>query len=48
VRTLLAELDATRRAADVRQRPTFDVNGQRLLGSQPYETFAEVIASQLP
>ena len=47
-RTLLADLDATRREAGVRQRPTFDVNGQRLLGSQPYGTFAEVIASQLP
>ena len=48
VRTLLHELDAARREVDVRQRPTFDVNGQRLLGSQPYGTFAEVIASQLP
>ena len=48
MRTLLRELDAARREVDVRQRPTFDVNGQRLLGSQPYETFAEVIAGQLP
>jgi protein-disulfide isomerase len=47
-RTLLAELDATRRDAGVTQRPTFDLNGQRILGSQPYETFAEAIAIQLP
>ncbi len=45
-RALLAQLDATRREAGVRQRPTFDVNGQRLLGSQPYETFAEVLSEQ--
>ena len=47
MRTLLHELDAARREVDVRQRPTFDVNGQRLLGSQPYETFAEVIAAAI-
>jgi len=48
MRALLAQLDAARREAGVSQRPTFDVNGQRLLGAQPYETFAELIASQLP
>ncbi len=48
MRDLLAELDAARREVGVRQRPTFDVNGQRFLGSQPYEIFAEVISSQLP
>lgn len=42
-RDLLAELDASRREAGVTQRPTFDVNGQRVLGAQPYETFAELI-----
>lgn len=47
-RVLLEELDGMRREAGITQRPTFDVNGQRLLGSQPYETFAGVIASQLP
>ena len=41
-------LDATRREAGVRQRPTFDVNGQRLLGSQPYETFAAIINGAQP
>ena len=48
MRTLLRDLDAARREVDVRQRPTFDINGQRLVGSQPYGTFAEVIATQLP
>ncbi len=47
-RALLAQLDETRRGAGVRQRPTFDVNGQRLFGAQPYETFATIIAGQLP
>ena len=47
-RALLARLDAARREAGVIQRPTFDINGQRLLGSQPYETFAGVIAAQVP
>jgi protein-disulfide isomerase len=47
-RTLLEQLDEARREAGVSQRPTFDVNGVRLAGSQPYETFAEIIAGQLP
>jgi protein-disulfide isomerase len=47
VRALLEELDTARREAGVSQRPTFDVNGLRLAGAQPYETFAGVIAEQL-
>ena len=47
-RALVAQLDAARREAGVRQRPTFEINGERLVGAQPYETFAEVIASELP
>lgn len=47
-RALLEELDNARREAGVSQRPTFDVNGLRLAGSQSYEIFAEVIAAQLP
>lgn len=47
-RALLAELDAARRAAGVTQRPTFDLNGQRVLGSQPYETFAAIITGLQP
>lgn len=48
VRAMLEQLDATRREAGIRQRPTFDVGGQILLGSHPYETFAEVIADAMP
>jgi protein-disulfide isomerase len=47
-RELVNQLDEARRDKGIRQRPTFDVNGQLLLGAQPYETFAEVIASQIP
>ena len=42
-RALVNELDEARRAVGVRQRPTFDVNGQILLGAQPYETFQAAI-----
>lgn len=48
VRTLLDQLDDARRDAGITQRPTFDLNGRRLLGAQPYETFAEVITGSLP
>ncbi len=37
VRTLLDQLDNARRDAGVTQRPTFDINGRRVLGAQPYE-----------
>jgi protein-disulfide isomerase len=47
-RALVTALDVARREAGVTQRPTFDVNGQRLVGAQPYETFAEAIQSQIP
>lgn len=46
-RALLEQLDGARREAGVSQRPTFDINGTRLAGSQPYELFAGVIAEQL-
>lgn len=52
VRELLQQLDSDRRANRVSQRPTFDITSaagsQRLLGAQPYETFAEVIQSLRP
>jgi protein-disulfide isomerase len=52
VRVLLQRLDDARRANLVSQRPTFDVvstaGDQRLLGAQPYETFAEIIRSLNP
>jgi predicted DsbA family dithiol-disulfide isomerase len=48
MRDHIRQLDQARRDKGIRQRPTFDVNGQLLLGAQPYETFAEVILDQLP
>lgn len=48
VRATLEQLDATRREAGIRQRPTFDVGGRILLGSHTYETFAETIADSMP
>lgn len=52
VREELRQLDDARRAVSVSQRPTFDivssVGNQRLLGSQPFETFDEIIRSLLP
>lgn len=34
--------------AGIFNRPTFDLNGQRLIGAQPYDTFAAAIDSLLP
>ena len=48
MRELLNTLDEQRREAGVRQRPTFEINGERLAGSQPYDTFASVIEGKLP
>ena len=44
VRDLIAALDAARREAGIFNRPTFDLNGQRLIGAQPYDTFAAAIS----
>jgi protein-disulfide isomerase len=44
-RALVRQLDEARRDAGIHQRPTFDLNGQRFIGAQPYETFAAAIAS---
>lgn len=48
MRATLAQLDSARRDVGVTQRPTFDLNGQRVLGAQPYETFAGIIAGEQP
>jgi predicted DsbA family dithiol-disulfide isomerase len=52
VRAELQQLDETRRANTVSQRPTFDLvsaaGEQRILGSQSYETFESAILSLLP
>lgn len=47
-RALAEQLDEARRAASVFNRPTIDINGQRLIGAQPYDTIAAVIDSFLP
>ena len=48
VREQLAALDAARREAGIFNRPTFDLNGQRLIGAQPYQAFAAAIDALLP
>jgi protein-disulfide isomerase len=37
--TTVTELDSIRRERGIFNRPTFDINGQMLLGSQPFSTF---------
>lgn len=44
----VSQLDTIRRDAGITRRPTFDINGLVLFGSQPFETFAQAIDSQLP
>jgi protein-disulfide isomerase len=48
VRDQIAALDAARREAGIFNRPTFDLNGQRLIGAQPYDAFATAISNLLP
>ena len=43
----ITALDSQRREAGIRQRPTFDINGQQLFGAQPFAVFAEVIEAKL-
>lgn len=45
---LVSELNDERREDGVFQRPTFDINGQRLFGNVPYDTFAAAIDTALP
>jgi len=51
-RTLLDDLNTARRAQGIAQRPTFELvtaeGTQRLIGAQPYDTFATAIAALLP
>jgi hypothetical protein len=42
------QLDGARRDAGIFNRPTIDINGERLIGAQPYETFAALIENSLP
>ena len=43
----VTELDSIRRNLGVFNRPTFDINGQLLVGSQPFEVFANIFNSLL-
>lgn len=43
----VTELDSIRRGNDVFNRPTFDINGQLLIGSQPFDVFAQFIEAAL-
>lgn len=52
VRTLLKTLDQSRRDRGIFNRPTFDIasatsDGQRIIGTQPFETFATAIDAQM-
>ncbi|RMF04663.1 MAG: DsbA family protein, partial [Chloroflexi bacterium] len=40
---LLQQQDETRRATGIRTRPTFDINGQLVVGAQGYDAFKSVI-----
>ncbi len=45
--TLALTLDNARRELGIVSRPTFDINGARLLGNQPYPVFAATIDNAL-
>ncbi len=44
----VTELDSIRRNLGVWNRPTFTINGQLLVGSQPFEIFEQFILAALP
>ena len=44
----VVELDKIRRNLGILNRPTFDINGTYIIGSQPYVFFSEYIDSILP
>jgi protein-disulfide isomerase len=41
-------MDQERRAAGIRQRPSFDVNGRIIEGSLPYPALAQVLDEMMP
>jgi protein-disulfide isomerase len=43
----VTELDSIRRQIGVFNRPTFDIDGQLLIGSQPFNVFAQFIEASL-
>ena len=44
----VTELDSQRRARGIFNRPTFDINGELLVGAQPYATFEQYFQSLAP
>ncbi len=40
---LVQELDAEQRARGITMQPVFEINGQRLVGFQPFEVFQQII-----
>ncbi len=44
----VTELDSIRRSQGIFNRPTFDINSQLLIGSQPYEVFVRFFDSAMP
>ena len=40
---LVQRQDEHRRRLGIRTRPVFDINGERIIGPQPYEAFQSVI-----
>ena len=43
----VTELDSIRRGLGVFNRPTFDINGRLLIGSQPFSVFSDYIEVEL-
>lgn len=43
----VTELDSIRRSLGVFSRPTFDINGQLLIGSQPFSVFSDYFEAEL-
>jgi protein-disulfide isomerase len=46
--TRVSELDNLRREKGIFNRPTFTINGQLLVGSQPFNVFEQYIEAALP
>jgi protein-disulfide isomerase len=44
---LIVSQDEIRRQRGIRGQPVFDINGEFLVGAQPFEAFAQIIEAQL-
>lgn len=45
---IATDLDGARKRQGVVNRPTFEIDGQRFFGNQPFEAFMQVISAALP